>query len=166
MSRRVMFVMAVAFVAAVAAVVGLALVAIPAREGDDGPTGDPAVFVKEVVGFIVADDYESAWGSLYPAHKLVAKETEYVDCELQRPVASTLGSIDVIRVSDRKLHIPGEQGRADVKAVTLRISLANSVGANETFSHTFNVVPAGSEWTWILTPSRYRLYRNDSCGTA
>jgi hypothetical protein len=27
-------------------------------------------------------------------------------------------------------------------------------------------VPSGSEWTWILTPSRYRLYRDDSCGTA
>jgi hypothetical protein len=36
--------------------VGVALVAIPALEGGAKPTGDPAVFVKQVVGYIVADD--------------------------------------------------------------------------------------------------------------
>jgi hypothetical protein len=156
----------VAFVVTVVAVVGVTLVAIPALEVDAKPTGDPAVFVKQVVRYIVADDYTSAWGSLYPAHQRVARQTEYVGCEMQRPVSSTLGSIDVLRVSDRKLRIPGQSGRADVKAVTLRINLQNALGAKETFKHTFNAVPSGSEWTWILTPSRYRLYRDDSCTTA
>ena len=166
MSRGVIIGSIVAFVVTVVAVVGVALVAIPALEGDAKPTGDPAVFVKQVVGYIVADDYTSAWGSLYPAHQRVARQTEYVECERQRPVSSTLGSIDVLRVSDRKLRIPGESGRADVKAVTLRINLQNALGAKETFKHTFNAVPSGSEWRWILTPSRFRLYRDDSCGTA
>ena len=139
MSRGVIIGSVVAFVATVAAVVGVVLVAIPALDSDQ-PSGDPAVFVEQVVGYIVADDYASAWGSLYPAHQRVARRTEYVDCELQRPVSSTLGSIDVLRV--------------------------NALGAKETFKHTFNAVPSGSEWTWILTPSRYRLYRDDSCGTA
>ena len=166
MSRGVIIGSVVAFVVTVVAVVGVALVAIPAHGGDTKPCGDPAVFVEQVVGYIVADDYASAWGSLYPAHQRVARQTESVDCEIQRPVSSTLGSIDVLRVSDRKLRIPGESGRADVKAVTLRINLQNALGAKETFKHTFNAVPSGSEWTWILTPSRYRLYRDDSCGAA
>ncbi len=165
MSRGVIIGSVVAFVATVAAVVGVVLVAIPALDSDQ-PSGDPAVFVEQVVGYIVADDYASAWGSLYPAHQRVARRTEYVDCELQRPVSSTLGSIDVLRVSDRKLRIPGEPGRTDVKAVTVRINLQNALGARETFEHTFNAVPSGSVWTWILTPSRYRLYRDDSCRTA
>jgi hypothetical protein len=49
--------------------------------------------------------------------------------------------------------------------VTLRVDLLNSIGAKETFRHTFNVVPVGAHWTWVLTPSRYALYRADSCGT-
>ena len=161
-SRRLLIGLAAAFVAAVLGVVGV----VHALSPQDGPSGDPADFMTTIVGYIVADDYTSAWGSLYPAHQRVARQTEYVDCEMQRPVSSTLGSIDVLRVSDRKLRIPGESGRADVKAVTLRINLENALGAKETFKHTFNAVPSGSEWTWILTPSRYRLYRDDSCGTA
>src|SRR6187455_1342131 len=67
-SRGVIVGSVVAFVVTVVAVVGVALVAIPAHGGDTKPSGDPAVFVEQVVGYIVADDYASAWGSLYPAH--------------------------------------------------------------------------------------------------
>jgi hypothetical protein len=161
MSRRLTIGVVVAFVATVAVVVG----AVHVLSAESGPRDDPAAFVSKIVGYIVADNYASAWGSLYPAHKLVALESEYVGCEMQRPVASKLGSIDVLRVQDRKLHIPGEQGRVDAKAVTLRISLENSLGTPETFKHTFNAVAVGTHWTWILTPSRYALYRADGCST-
>ena len=160
-SRRLLIGLAAAFVAAVLGVVGV----VHALSPQDGPSGDPADFMTTIVGYIVADDYASAWDSLYPAHKLVALQREYVDCELQRPVASRLGSIDVLRVRDRKLHVPGDTGSVDAKAVTLRVDLLNSVGAKETFRHTFNVVPVGAHWTWVLTPSRYALYRADGCGT-
>jgi hypothetical protein len=160
-SRRLLIWIATAFVAAA---LGGGRV-IHALDGPDGPSGDPADFMTTIVGYIVADDYASAWDSLYPAHKLVALQKEYVDCELQRPVASKLGSIDVLRVRDRKLHVPGDTGRVDAKAVTLRVDLLNSIGAKETFRHTFNVVPVGAHWTWVLTPSRYALYRADGCGT-
>lgn len=162
MSRRLIVGSAAAFVATAAVVVVTARIV---RANDSEPSGDPAAFVREIVGYIVADDYASAWTSLYPAHQRVALENEYVDCELQRPVASKLGSIDVLGVRDRKLHVPGEQGRVDAKAVTVRISLQNSLGARETFRHTFNAVPVGTHWTWILTPSRYALYRDDGCST-
>ena len=160
-SRRLLIGLAAAFVAAVLGVVGL----VHALNPQDRPSGDPADFMTTIVGYIVADDYASAWDSLYPPHKLVALQQEYVDCELQRPVASKLGSIDVLGVRDRKLHVPGDTGRVDAKAVTLRVDLLNSVGAKETFRHTFNVVPVGAHWTWVLTPSRYALYRADGCGT-
>src|SRR5262249_22259018 len=148
-----------AFLATVVLVVVGSVRVLAAHDGQ--PSGDPAEFVTQIVGYIVADNYAAAWSSLYPAHKRVALRSEYVDCEMQQPVASTLGSIAVVRVRDRKLHVPGEPGRVDAKAVTLRISLQNSVGVNETFRHTFNAVPVGTHWTWILTPSRYALYRDD-----
>ena len=160
MSRRVLVASLAAFVVAVAGTVVLARAVV----GGSEPRDDPAAFVTKIVGFIVADDYPSAWSSLYPAHQQIALENEYVDCELQRPVSSTLDSISVLRVRDRKLHIPGEAGRVEAKAVTLRIELENSIGAKESFRHTFNAVPNGSHWSWILTPSRYQLYRDDACG--
>ena len=160
-SRRLLIGLVVAFIAAVLGVVGL----VHALNAQDGPSGDPAAFMTTIVGYIVADDYASAWNSLYPAHKLVALRNEYVDCELQRPLNSKLGSIDVLEVRDRKLHVPGDEGSVDAKAVTLRVDLMNSIGAKETFRHTFNVVPVGTHWTWVLTPSRYALYRADGCGT-
>ena len=100
--------------------------------------------MSQVVRLIVADDYDSAWISLYPAHQQVATRSEYVACEQKTPVGSTLRSINVVRVADRLLRIPGEPQRVPVKAVTLRITLADTLGTKSAFSHTFNAVPAGS----------------------
>ena len=104
---------------------------------------------------------------MYPAHKLIAPRREYVDCELRSPVGWTLRSIDVLRVTDRQLRIPGEPERVAAKAVTLRVGIENdSLQRKDTFEHTFNAVAAGSHWSWILTPNRFRLYRDDACDTA
>jgi hypothetical protein len=32
-----------------------------------------------------------------------------------------------------------------------------------TFDHTFHLVPVNGHWTWVLSPSRYRLYARDGC---
>ena len=154
----------IAFVAAALAAAWILSAVLPAQGHAAAPHGNPAAFVSKVVRLIVADDYDSAWISLYPAHQQVATRSEYVACEQKSPVGSTLRSIDVVRVADRLVHIPGEPQRVRVKAVTLRITLADTLGTRNAFSHTFNVVPAGSQWAWILTPSRYELYRTDGCG--
>jgi len=68
-------------------------------------------------------------------------------------------------VKDRQLRVPGDSKTSAAKAVTLRLRLSNQ-GEKTVFTHTFNTVAVGSHWTWILTPSRYELYRSDSCGAA
>jgi hypothetical protein len=167
LERRIIVASLVAFVAATAGVVLLLTATLPAIGGESGPRDDPAVFVSRIVGLIVADEYASAWGSLYPAHKLVAPESEYVDCELKTPVGWNLKSIDVLRVTERELRIPGESQRVAAKAVTLRIKIENeALRTKNTFRHTFNAVAYGSQWSWILTPRRYQLYRSDACGTS
>jgi hypothetical protein len=161
--RSVIVGLALAFVAAAAAAAAL----VSLTRSDAGARGDPAAFVSRIVTFVVADDYDAAWGSLYPAHKLVAPRREYVDCELRSPVGASLRSIDVLRVTDRSVRIPGQSKRVDAKAVTLRVRIENTaVQTSDAFRHTFNAVPVGSHWAWILTPSRYELYRTDACGPA
>jgi hypothetical protein len=128
-----------------------------------GPSESPDVFVSRVVSQIVSDDYEHAWETLYPPHQRIAGSDEYVSCEMRSPVGWKLRSISVVRVQDRTLRVPGDSDTSAAKAVTLRLRLSHA-GAKDAFTHTFNAVAVGSHWTWILTPSRYELYRSDSCG--
>ena len=128
------------------------------------PAEAPATFVTRIVGLVVADDYARAWESLYPAHQSVAPRAEYTTCELRTPVGWTLSSATVVRVVEKLRRIPGEHGRVPVTLVTLRLGISNpSLRARGGFTHTFTAVTVGSRWTWILTPSRYGLYRTDSC---
>jgi hypothetical protein len=161
MRRSLIAALAVVFAASVAATV----LGVHAFGGSTaGPTEEPDAFVSRVVSQIVSDDYATAWTTLYPPHQAVAGSDEYVACEMQTPVGLKLRSISVVRVKDRQLRVPGDSKTSAAKAVTLRLSLSNA-GAKTVFTHTFNTVAVGSHWTWILTPSRYELYRNDSCGT-
>ena len=133
--------------------------------GAASPSESPSAFVSRVVSQIVSDDYAGAWQTLYPPHQAVAASDEYVSCEMQSPVGWKLRSISVVRVKDRTLRVPGDSDTSAAKAVTLRLRLSNA-GAKNAFTHTFNAVAVGSHWTWILTPSRYALYRSDSCATS
>jgi hypothetical protein len=162
MRRSLIAALAVVFAASVAAtVLGLqALGGSTAR-----PTEEPDAFVSRIVSQIVSDDYATAWTTLYPPDQAVAGSDEYVACEMQTPVGLELRSISVVRVKDRQLRVPGDSKTSAAKAVTLRLRLSNQ-GEKTVFTHTFNTVAVGSHWTWILTPSRYELYRSDSCGTA
>ena len=162
MRRSVVAGLAVVFAASLAATV-LAFSAFD--DSSASPTEKPDTFVSRVVSQIVSDDYATAWTTLYPPHQAVAGSDEYVACEMQTPVGLELRSISVVRVKDRQLRVPGDSKTSAAKAVTLRLRLSNQ-GERTVFTHTFNTVAVGSHWTWILTPSRYELYRSDSCGAA
>jgi hypothetical protein len=161
--RRVIFGSLIVFVAA-AAVSLLLPHELPAGGTSSPPRSDPAAFVSGVVRLIVADDYTAAWTSLNPAHKRVAPRREYVECERRSPLQSRLRSVEVIRVANRLMRIPGASRSVRAKAVTLRLTVEDvALRATETFKVTFNAVAEGSAWTWILTPTRYALYRDDAC---
>lgn len=161
MRGSLLAVIAIGFVASMGAtVLGYHVLA----GSSSGPRESPDVFVSRVVTQIVLDDYEHAWETLYPPHQRIAGSDEYVACEMQSPVGWKLRSISVVRVKDRTLRVPGDTETSAAKAVTLRLDLTNA-GAKNAFTHTFNAVAVGSHWSWILTPSRYELYRSDSCGT-
>ena len=161
MRRPLVAAVTVVFVASVAATVLGYRVLVGSSSS---PQEMPDAFVSRVVTQIVSDDYEHAWQTLYPAHQRIAGSDEYVACEMQSPVGWKLRSISVVRVRDRRLRVPGDTEKSAAKAVTLRLLLSNA-GAKDAFTHTFNAVAVGSHWSWILTPSRYELYRSDACGT-
>ena len=95
----------------------------------------------------------------------VAPKDEYVACELQTPVGWKLRAAKVVRVASKLRRIPGESERIPVELVTLRLTIAQpSAQARNVFVHTFTAVADGDHWAWILTPSKYELYRSNGCG--
>ena len=161
MKRVFVTVLVIAFALAA---VATALVLRSTQARGTSPSEDAGTFVTRIVGFIAADRYARAWPSLNPAHQSVAQRGEYISCERRTPVGSTLRSAAVLRTAKRLRHVPGVAGRTPVTAVTLRLVIRDRVlGTKRTFVHTFNAVADGSRWTWILTPSRYQLYRTDAC---
>ena len=50
-------------------------------------------------------------------------------------------------------------------ALDVRLEIAAGYGPRDpiVLRHTFQLVPVDGHWTWILSPSRYQLYRDHSC---
>lgn len=164
MQRTVIFGSILGLVTAAAVtLVGLSA-ALPAS-GAHAPQEDPARFLTRVIGFVVTDQYANAWSTLHPAHQEVASQEEYVSCELLSPVGWKLRSAAVVKVAKRLRAVPGVTEPVPVTAVTLRLRIESTKLRTEgVFTHTFSAVAVGSRWTWILTPTRYDLYRADACG--
>ena len=164
MQRTVIVGSILGFVTAAAVTVIALSAALPAS-GARAPQEDPARFLTRVVGFVVTDDYASAWPTLHPAHQDVAPRDEYVSCERLSPVGWKLRSATVVKVAKRLRAVPGSTESVPLTAVTLRLRIVNMKLQTEgAFTHTFTAVAVGSRWTWILTPTRYELYRADACG--
>jgi hypothetical protein len=144
-------------VALLVAAGALAGAAAPRAAAPDSP--DARTFVKRLVVQMVRDDYSRAWLTLHPAHKAVAPRWEYLYCELKSPIPGSIQSLDVVRVVDEPVAVPGV-GRVRGKSVTFRLVL-RGLG---TVEHTSHIVSVDGGWRWILTPERYQLYRSDSCG--
>jgi hypothetical protein len=165
MQRTVVVGSIAAFVVALVATVILLPAAHPSS-GRTLPPEDAATFLTRIVGYIVSDDYDRAWPSLYPAQQSVAPRDEYVACERLTPVGWALRSVDVVRVRETHRRIPGATEPTAVTAVTLRLRIANAALHTEgAFTHTFTAVRVASRWTWTLTPNRFELYRDDRCAT-
>jgi hypothetical protein len=164
MSRFVVVASALAFIAAAAVTAYLVSAGLPEAGGSSAVRERPATFVSRTVGQIIGDDYETAWDTLYPVHKEVAPKDEYVACELRTPVGWKLRAAKVVRVASRLRRIPGESERVPVELVTLRLTIAQpSTRTKNVFVHTFTAVADGDHWAWILTPTKYELYRSNGC---
>jgi hypothetical protein len=144
-------------VALLAVAGALAGAAAPRADAPDEP--DARAFVKRLVVEMVRDDYARAWLTLYPAHKAVAARWEYLYCELKSPIPGNIQSLDIVRVVNEPVTVPGV-GPVPGKSVRFRLVL-RGLG---TIEHTSHIVAAHGGWRWILTPERYQLYRSNGCG--
>jgi len=112
----------------------------------------------------VDGDWAAVWRTLYPAHRLIASRSEFVSCERALPFAAPLRSLRVVRVAKALVHVPGRSRLIAGVALQVHVEL-DWYGPRDpiTFTHTFHLVPVHGHWTWLLSPSRYRLYLRGAC---
>jgi hypothetical protein len=129
------------------------------------PADDPVVFLRGIVRGIAGNDYEAIWPSLHPAQQCVATRGLYVRCEQRDPVVGRLDGITVIRALDQRIAVAGAAGNVvDSKAVTFRLKLTEATGRTSGVV-TVHAVAVEGHWRWILTPSRFEVYRSGVCPT-
>ena len=129
------------------------------------PKQSPVVFLTGVISAIAANDYGSAWQTLYPVHKLVAPEDEYVACEQLSPIPLRLASVVPVSSHPKRIAVAGLHGRR-IRGVVASFRLHwtdGEGGASWTSTLTAAAVPVGDHWTWMLPRARYELYRDDAC---
>ena len=127
------------------------------------PAADPGRFMAGIVRAVAENRYGSAWDSLHPSHKLVARRSEYVSCEERTPTLGRVQSVRVLAVTDERIRLPGRTASVAGKAVSIRLALTDGVGAPFVLTHTFHAVAVSGRWAWFLPAPRFRNYRRDHC---
>jgi hypothetical protein len=113
----------------------------------------------------VRGDWAKAWTSLYPPHKRVATRDAYIRCESRTPFPAPLEGLRIVGVRRADVRVPGLRRAVPGVAITVIVAL-RWYGPRDpiVFRHTFHLVPVQGHWTWLLSPSRYRLYARGACG--
>jgi hypothetical protein len=121
-------------------------------------------FLLRTIDEKVRGDWAKAWTSLYPPHKQVAARDAYIRCESRMPFSAPLEALRIIGVRSADVRVPGVPRAVPGVALTVMVSL-RWYGPRDpiVFRHTFHLVPVRGRWTWLLSPSRDRLYAHGAC---
>lgn len=128
-------------------------------------TASAGRFLVETIEQKVHGDWGKAWTSLYPFHKRIASRSTYVRCEAVTKFPAPLESLRVTEVRSAAVRVPGLSRRVAGVAITVVVKL-RWYGPRDpiVFRHTFHLVPVRGRWTWLLSPSRFWLYKRHGCG--
>ena len=155
-------------VVAAAALLGGALA--PARAGHAAARtslGDPGSFIVRTIEEKAAGRYAEVWLSLYPMHQRVAPQDLYVLCERKTPFPGRLLSVRALSARAASVAVAGLTHPVAGEAVTVRAVVRSPILPSPVVvTHTFHAVAVAGHWTWILSPSRFRLYEHGGCGTS
>jgi hypothetical protein len=113
----------------------------------------------------VDGDWGRAWQSLYPLHQRIAPRDAFTRCESATPFPARMESLRVVHVRAAEVRVPGLPHALPGVAIEVEVELA-WYGPRDpiVFRHTFHLVPVHGRWTWLLSPSRFRLYAHHACG--
>jgi hypothetical protein len=128
------------------------------------PLATAATFFLSELREKTRGNWSAAWRTLYPLHQDVASRMEFVTCERLLPFSAPLQALHVVGIRKVLVRVPGSSRRVRGVAVNVHVELS-WYGPRDpiVFHHTFHLVPMHGHWTWLLSPSRYRLYHDRGC---
>lgn len=157
-----MFRIWIALGVAVAALAGAGL-----AQADRGlrPAEPAGAYMTGIVKEKLANQYDIAWDSLYPAHQRVASRDAYIACESLTPPAGDLVAIKVQRVYDERIAVAGVARKVMTRAVRVRVVIASPVFTPFPVAivQTFHAIAVQGQWRWILSRDQYAYYSSGSC---
>jgi len=134
--------------------------------GDQGPDEDPGAFATTLVRQLDRGNTAAAWTELHPFHQAKVPQRRYVRCERQDPIEGDVTKIQVKDVRDEQWTIPGEDGQADSKAVTMQVTLALPQQQAQQFDLTVHLFDVDGTWRWVIGDVDYDAYAAGSCPSA
>lgn len=128
------------------------------------PEQDPGEFFEQLFGFYFAGDYARAWGLLHPGHRAVVPRPLFERClgSLLEGSGIELEDVAVIGRRDEAIDLPAVPERR-ATAVTIRLTVTNAFGDREDTTPTYNLVPVGGRWTWVLGREEVLAYQRGAC---
>ena len=137
----------------------------PARVAGWPPLATARAFFLADVRNKIDGRWGASWLNLYPLHQQLVSQSDFVRCETATPFLAPLHSIRVLSVRQSPVDVPGLALPVPGVALGVRLVIAAGYGPRDpiVLRHTFHLVPVNGRWTWILSPSRYQLYRDHTC---
>jgi hypothetical protein len=139
------------------------VVALAGCGGGDAPAEDPGVFASTLVRQLDRGDTAAAWNELHPLHQAKVSQGRYVRCERNDPIDGEVTKIQVKDVRDEQWTIPGQDGQADSKAVTMQVTLALPQQQAQHFDLTVHLFDVDGGWRWVIGDVDYDSYAAGSC---
>lgn len=143
-------------------VVAVSAIALSARPADAAPSSSAVAFLTRTLRLLAANQYATVWQTLNPLDQAAAPLDAYVACESKTPIPGTLTSLRVVRRWNEQTVVAPEATPVPSVAVAFLVRLASG-GLSAIVRVTAHAVRAGGSWTWILPPSRLRMYRENAC---
>jgi hypothetical protein len=135
-----------------------AVVVVAGCGGNHDPALTPAGLAQvRFLEQLYRGNLTGAYATLHPAYQRIVTRKRFVACT-RKTALGGLDSIDVLKVYDDPVDIPGE-GRVPAKAVRVRLTSSN--GEATTFVN--HEVEVGSEWRWVLNAAAAHAYKAGRC---
>ncbi len=146
--------------------VAAALVAASFAQAERGvrPAEPAGKYMTQVVKQKLANQYDLAWQSLYPAHQRVVSQEAYVACESLTPPAGPLVAINVMRSFNERIRVAGANRKMMTRAVRMRVAVAvPGFPFPIVIDQTFHAIAVAGQWRWILSADQYAYYSEETC---
>ena len=148
------------------AVAAVAFAAVGAAQAERGvrPAEPAGKYMTGVVKQKLANQYDLAWQSLYPAHQRIASLRRL--CRVREPH----GARGPARRDQgdahlrRAIRIAGASRKVMTRAIRMRVVVAvPQFPFPIIIDQTFHAIAVAGQWKWILSADQYAYYSEESC---